>query len=67
MNRGSISFEDAYGLQLIASNPNGVDRNVILQHLSAEAKRIGKTIMRQESASKDKMSAKRTLKVARKK
>jgi hypothetical protein len=63
-----ISFEDAYGLQLIASNPYGVDREFILNHLGSEAKRIGSSIIKKDNSNKStKSSSKRHVKAARKK
>ena len=40
-----LTFADAYGLGLIAKNPNAVDRSEILDHLSPEARKIATAII----------------------
>ena len=62
------SFEAAYGLGLIATNPPGVNPSEIRQHLGPHARRIATAIVRRKSASGgSRSSSKRSMKVARKK
>ena len=46
LNMEPISFEDMYGLALIAKKPNGVKLSEILEHLSPEAREIAKALMK---------------------
>jgi hypothetical protein len=64
-----ISFDDGYGLGLIISNPSGVSRSEIVEHLSPKAKRIACAIISRESEIRDAKTAppSRSLKLARKK
>jgi hypothetical protein len=49
----SITFADAYGLGLIAKNPQGKDWSEIRQNLSDEAQRIAEAIIMPGSAPED--------------
>ena len=44
-NMKYLSFADAYGLGLIAKNPNGSDWSEIVNHLSDDARQIAKEII----------------------
>ena len=54
-----VSFSDAYGLSLLASNLSGVDRAAIIRDLSPQARRIGNAIIGKSSAKKSRQSTKK--------
>ena len=61
-----LSFSDAYGLGLIASNLSGVDRAAIIRNLSPQARRLGNTIIGKSSTKKSRQSTKKAAKPATK-
>lgn len=61
-----LSFSDAYGLSLLASNLSGVDRAAIIRDLSPKARRIGNAIIGKSSAKKSRQSTKKAAKLATK-
>ena len=59
-NSKTLSFADAYGLELIAKNPKGDDWSVIIANLSDNAREIAQAML-DDSGPRDARSAAKDL------
>jgi len=60
-NSKSLSFADAYGLGLIAKNPQGDDWSVIMANLSPNAREIAEAMLNDSGSREAKSAAKNLL------
>lgn len=65
-NPKTLSFADAYGLELIANNPKGDDWSVIIANLSDNAREIAQAMITDSGPREARLTAKDLLSFASK-